>query len=148
MFDFNIKETTASHRGLPQTTNTIMVFPRRLFATTYSGYHPDDLLNQIPEPAPALTNFVLPPFRSIPPNLISAVTIPHPNLHDEPDWSSFLAHFYSRTAIHGLVNLQDLYLYLTHVAITNAVIDNRRFLLHFYARNSTASPNIDLRYNA
>jgi hypothetical protein len=59
-----------------------------------------------------------------------------------------LAYYCSKRAISGLVNLQDFYLWLTRVGIPNAVVDNRRFLLHFYSMNSDASMNLRLRYDA
>ncbi|KAF2830399.1 hypothetical protein CC86DRAFT_463708 [Ophiobolus disseminans] len=142
-------EELSSHTMDPlNPPNTLVpVFDRRLFAINLPGYHPDDLLNQIPKPIPAVNHFTVPPYRSIPPDLITAITTPPPTLTEEPDWSSLLSYFASPHANHGLTNLQDLYLWLTRVGISNAVIDNRRFLLHFYMRNTHASPNVDLRYD-
>lgn len=58
-----------------------------------------------------------------------------------------LNHLQMPNAIQPLANLQDLYLWLVRVGIPNAVIDNRRFLLHFYSRNPTASRQTPLRYD-
>jgi len=140
------------YRGPPQPTHHVQTmvptFTRRLFFTTHPGPHSDDLLNMIPEPTLAITNVTLPPFRSIPPDIIAAITTPEPNVYLEPDWRALLAHFESPNASYGLANLQDLYLWLTRVGIPNAIIDNRRFLLHFYLRNRNAPPNTTLCYDA
>lgn len=58
-----------------------------------------------------------------------------------------LSYFSSNQALQGLANLQDFYLWVTLVGIPNAVVDNRRFLLHFYLRNIDASMNLKLRYD-
>jgi hypothetical protein len=135
--------------------NTASVFPRRLFTATSPAEdrnHPDDLINGIPFHERAIADFNSNsaqrlPFRDIPSILITALTNPVPG--PVPNWGTMMVnHFPTATAIQPVSNLQDLYLWVTRVGIPNAIIDNRRFMLHFYLRNPNASMNLSLRYNA
>jgi hypothetical protein len=131
-----------------------MVMTRRLFPATNAvedQNHPDDLLNNIPFHAKAVSDFNMnsphcEPYSDVPSVLIAAIT--NPATGPEPDWGAMLAYYRSNHAISGLANLQDLYFWVTRVGIPNAVVDNRRFLLHFYARNGDALINLRLRYDA
>ena len=58
-----------------------------------------------------------------------------------------LNHLQMPNAIQPLSNLQDLHLWLVRVGIPNTVIDNCRFLLHFYVQNPTTSRATPLRYD-
>ncbi|PSN73469.1 hypothetical protein BS50DRAFT_582999 [Corynespora cassiicola Philippines] len=48
---------------------------------------------------------------------------------------------------HGPANLQDLYVFLTRIAIPNAVIDNRRLFLELYSVQPELTSAITLRYD-
>ncbi|KAH7082939.1 hypothetical protein BKA63DRAFT_460863 [Paraphoma chrysanthemicola] len=77
------------------------------------------------------------------------MTEPKSRTHGEPgpNWRALLSYYSGPSATEGLMNLQDLYLYVTHVGIPNAVIDNRRLLLHFYLNKPRAPVAIKLRYD-
>jgi hypothetical protein len=143
----------------PPPTNDIdckpNVFSRRLFNATSPAEdqnHPDDLLNDIPFHDKAIAELNdnsprRPPYRDLPLILIAALTGPVAG-STQPEWRSMLLnHLKTPSAIEPLSNLQDLYLWLGRVGIPNAVIDNRRFLLHFYLQNPIASPRTPLRYD-
>jgi hypothetical protein len=114
--------------------------------------HPDDLINEIPFHEKAIAEFNsntpdVPPFRDIPSNIIAGLSNPVPG--SEPDWRAMIiGHFPTANAIRPVSNLQDLYFWVTRVGIPNAVIDNRRFLLHYFLRNPHVSTNLSLRYDA
>ncbi|KAF1956985.1 hypothetical protein CC80DRAFT_491848 [Byssothecium circinans] len=112
--------------------------------------NPDDLIRDIPFPEQAVSDFNgvpihEPPFRDISSNIIGSLG--NPQLHlAEPDWEQFLRYFAGRH--HGIANLQDLYVFLTRVALPNAVIINRRLLLQYFLANRNATPRIAVRYDA
>ncbi|OAL06330.1 hypothetical protein IQ06DRAFT_190177, partial [Phaeosphaeriaceae sp. SRC1lsM3a] len=65
-----------------------------------------------------------------------------------PDWWTMLVrHVTSSKVVQPLSNLQDLYLWVTRVGISNAIIDNRSFILHFHMHNSNAPKTCQLRYD-
>jgi hypothetical protein len=54
-------------------------------------------------------------------------------------------HLKSPSTLQPDVILQDLYVWVTRMSIPNAVIDNRRFLLHFYLSNPLVATAFTLR---
>jgi hypothetical protein len=123
--------------------------PRNSFAVSAN---PDDLIRDIPFPAQAIGDFHSvpansPPHRDIPSILIAHIGNPDTSLV-EPNWAQLLHYFRTDYALQGVGNLQDLYMFLTRIALPNAIITNRRLLLDFYVTNRNAPPNIRLRYDA
>jgi hypothetical protein len=100
------------------------------------------------------------PHRDIPSIIIAHISNPETfdfktnTLKPEPKWAQILHFFSTDTPIkfqgvsQGIPNLQDLYMFMTRIAIPNAVIQNRLLTLGFYADNQGAPPNIRLRYDA
>ncbi|KAF2642881.1 hypothetical protein P280DRAFT_468185 [Massarina eburnea CBS 473.64] len=131
-------------RGEPSRSKTKARTPFEAFA------NPDELISNIPFPEQAISDLNgvpvnEPPFRDIPSSIIGRIG--NPQLREvEPDWQHFLRYFSDR--VYGISNLQDLYIFLTRVALPNAVIINRRTLLRFYLGHRDVSPRLSLHYDA
>ncbi|KAF2791940.1 hypothetical protein K505DRAFT_376402 [Melanomma pulvis-pyrius CBS 109.77] len=114
--------------------------------------NPDDLIRQIPEMDFAVADFNsvtmnAPPFRDIPSVLIAHLN--RPNVADaEPGWELLLRYFLGSQAHHGHGNLQDLYIFITRVALPNIIITNRRLLLAMYLARGDLPPECRLRYDS
>ncbi|KAF2874348.1 hypothetical protein BDV95DRAFT_473345, partial [Massariosphaeria phaeospora] len=68
----------------------------------------------------------------------------------EPDWRALVQYFKSSRAAAGLGNLQDLYVFVTRLALPSAIITNRRRLLDMYLAHRTVNMPIHckLRYDS
>jgi hypothetical protein len=117
------------------------------------------LIRDIPSPEKAIGDFHGVPANSYPHRDIPSILIAHignPETLDfktktlklEPDWLELLEHFSSKRAMEGMANLQDLYIFITRLAIPNAIIQNRMLILAFYTDLRGAPQNIRLRYDA
>jgi len=131
------------------------VFNRRLFQATSAAEeqnHPDDLLQFIPDHTQAIADF-----DSGGPNrihnrdmcsmIIKYLTSPA-SCDNEPAWGILLHdHLFAPPTLAPVMNLQDLYIWVTRVGLPNAIIDNRRFLLHYYLSKPAASASLSVRYD-
>jgi hypothetical protein len=112
--------------------------------------NPDTLIYPIPFPELAIgafhsMAFEYPPHRDMPSNIIGTLGAPELSLL-EPPWTHYMTYF--NNPPHRFANLQDLYMYITRIALPNAIIINRRTLLLFYlGKGNNASPYIRLRYD-
>ncbi|KAF2689819.1 hypothetical protein K458DRAFT_412680 [Lentithecium fluviatile CBS 122367] len=112
----------------------------------------DNLIHDIPVPEQAISDFHSvpsnsPPHRDIPSILIAHIGNPN-TTHPEPNWPQLLNYFSTDHALAGIGNLQDLYVFVTRIAIPNAIITNRRLLLQLYVTYPSLPPTIRLRYDA
>jgi hypothetical protein len=129
-------------------------FDHKLSNQSRDQYPSDSLIRDIPFPEKAISDFHSvpansPPHRDIPSILIAHIGNPNTS-GPEPNWITLLEYFSTSHALNGIENLQDLYIFLTCIAIPNAIIANRRLLLAFYtsSRNQNAPQNIRLRYDS
>ncbi|KAF2659877.1 hypothetical protein K491DRAFT_775130 [Lophiostoma macrostomum CBS 122681] len=114
--------------------------------------NPDDLLVDIPDMDAAVADFNSvpggsPPFRDIPSVLIGHLNRPNITA-SEPDWGRLLWYFLTERANHGFANLQDLHIFVVRIAVPNAIIRNRRFLLEIYNRHPGLPYTGHLRYDS
>ena len=114
----------------------------------------DSLIRNIPSPENALGSFQSVPSNSPPQRDIPSILIAHlgrPITSDpEPKWTELLNYFSTDRALQGMANLQDLYVFITRIAIPNTIITNRRLVLAFFTSNENqdAPQNIRLRYDS
>ncbi|KAH5405252.1 hypothetical protein HBI88_235410 [Parastagonospora nodorum] len=130
-------------------------FNRRLFqatSTTEDQNHPDDLLKFIPDHVQAVADFDSSgPHRIHNRDMCSMIVkyLANPAASDnEPTWGMLLYdHLSAPSTLAPEMNLQDLYIWVTRVGLPNAIIDNRRFLLHYYLSEPSASASLPVRYD-
>ncbi|KAF1977439.1 hypothetical protein BU23DRAFT_452752, partial [Bimuria novae-zelandiae CBS 107.79] len=65
----------------------------------------------------------------------------------EPVWVNLMNHFRQERCLDGVGNLQDLYMFLTRVALPNAIITNRRLLHELYMARRILPRNVRFRYD-
>ncbi|KAF2735345.1 hypothetical protein EJ04DRAFT_413744, partial [Polyplosphaeria fusca] len=67
---------------------------------------------------------------------------------EEPDWQHLLQYFKNGQGVDGHNNLRDLYIFVTRVAIPNAIIFNRGFILRLYLARPNLTNHLRVRWDA
>jgi hypothetical protein len=145
-----LKSSNRFHRPPPSNSAPI-IFNRRLFDASTTAPHSDNLLQNIPPHTQAISAIKSDepqriPYRDLPSILLTYLA--SPALSSEPPWRALIIdHLNSPSTLQPDMILQNLYIWVARVGIPNAVIDNRRFLLHFYLSNPLAATAFTLRYD-
>ncbi|KAL5395084.1 hypothetical protein PMIN06_006481 [Paraphaeosphaeria minitans] len=146
------RNPSSSDNSSSNTTQPSLLRPSRAVYPALPGHpDPDDLIQDIPSPEKAVSEFqsvpfAHPPQRDVPSIIIAHISKPQTS-NAEPDWIPLMNYFQGNRCLDGTGNLQDLYVFMTRLILPNAIIHNRRLLHELYMEKRTLSPNLRFRYD-